>query len=78
MLLQAAETYAIALSQSYMIGDRWRDVEAGRRAGCQTVFIDYDYSEPRPEPAANYTCLNLPSAVVWIINQNMKGATHAS
>ena len=78
MLLEAAGLHAIALSQSYIIGDRWRDVEAGRRAGCQTVFIDYGYSEPRPEPPANYTCLNLPSAVAWILNQTMNGATHAS
>jgi D-glycero-D-manno-heptose 1,7-bisphosphate phosphatase len=78
MLLQACESHTIALSQSYMIGDRWSDVEAGRRANCQTVFIDYGYSEPRPEPPANYTCLNLPSAVVWIINQAMRGDTHAS
>ena len=78
MLLQASESHAIALSQSYMIGDRWSDVEAGQRAGCQTVFIDYGYSEPRPEPPANYTCLNLLSAVVWILNQTIKGATNAT
>ena len=28
------------LGRSVMVGDRWRDVEAGRRAGCRTVFID--------------------------------------
>lgn len=78
MLLQASETHAIALSQSYMIGDRWRDVEAGQRAGCQTVFIDYGYSEPRPEPPANYTCLNLLSAAAWILNQTIKGDTNAT
>ena len=35
--------------QSYMIGDRWRDVEAGINAGCKTIFIDYGYSERQPE-----------------------------
>ena len=40
LLLEAAETYAIDLPASFMVGDRWRDVEAGRRAGCRTVFID--------------------------------------
>ena len=50
MLLKAAEKHHIALSESWMIGDRWRDVDAGRAAGCRTVFIDYDYpAEPRPE-----------------------------
>ena len=31
---------AIDLAGSFMVGDRWRDVEAGRRAGCRTVFLD--------------------------------------
>jgi D-glycero-D-manno-heptose 1,7-bisphosphate phosphatase len=34
-----------------MVGDRWRDVEAGHRAGCRTVFIDYGYEEDRPANA---------------------------
>ena len=46
MLLQAAEDWQIDLSASFMVGDRWRDIEAGRRAGCVTVFIDYEYAEP--------------------------------
>ena len=78
MLLEAADSHAIALSQSYMIGDRWRDVEAGRRAGCQTIFIDYDYSEPSPQPPADYTCFHLQDAVTWILARNMKGAADAS
>ena len=32
-----------------MVGDRWRDIEAGRRAGCRTVFVDAGYAERRPE-----------------------------
>ena len=45
----------IDLPASFMVGDRWRDVEAGRRAGCRTVFIDLGYAERRPEPPAEYT-----------------------
>ena len=40
MLLQAAEEHQIDLQQSWMIGDILNDVEAGKRAGCQTVLID--------------------------------------
>lgn len=47
-LLQAAQEYQINLSASYMIGDRWRDVEAGENAGCKTIFIDYGYTEKQP------------------------------
>ncbi len=48
-LLAAALEHDIELKRSYMIGDRWRDIEAGQRAGCKTVFIDYGYSEKQPE-----------------------------
>jgi len=50
LLLQAAREWDIDLAASYFIGDRWRDIEAGQRAGCRAVFIDYNYRERRPEP----------------------------
>lgn len=48
MLLQAASELGIDLAQSYLIGDRWRDVAAAQAAGCQAYFIDWGYSEKRP------------------------------
>ncbi len=48
LLLRAAAELAIDLPASFMIGDRWRDIEAGRSAGCCTFFVDYDYRETRP------------------------------
>lgn len=45
MLLAAARKWTIDLASSYMVGDRWRDIEAGKRAGCRTFFIDYAYDE---------------------------------
>jgi D-glycero-D-manno-heptose 1,7-bisphosphate phosphatase len=49
LLLEAAREHGISLAQSWMVGDRWRDVEAGKAAGCRTVFIDHGYTnEPRP------------------------------
>jgi len=48
MLVDAAERWGIDLTASVMVGDRWRDVEAGRRAGTRTVFVDHGYDEPRP------------------------------
>ena len=49
MILDAAGKHYIDLSRSYMIGDRWRDVGAGKAAGCVTIFIDCGYDEPSPE-----------------------------
>jgi D-glycero-D-manno-heptose 1,7-bisphosphate phosphatase len=45
LLLEAAEAFGIDLPSSFMVGDRWRDIEAGRRAGCRTVWIDAGYLE---------------------------------
>ena len=50
MLLHAAEHLGIDLARSWMVGDRWRDVDCGWAAGCRTVFIDYGYAEPLRQP----------------------------
>lgn len=49
MLLDAAGRLGLDLEHSFMVGDRWRDIEAGRRAGCTTVFVDRGYTERNPE-----------------------------
>jgi len=48
-LFDAAQIYNIDLSKSFMIGDRWRDIEAGAAAGCKTFFINYGYQEKQPD-----------------------------
>lgn len=45
MLLDAAATLGLDLGRSWMIGDRWRDIDCGRRAGVRTIFIDHGYAE---------------------------------
>ena len=45
MLLRAAKELGIDLAQSWMVGDRWRDIDCGHAAGCRTVFIDRGYAE---------------------------------
>ena len=45
MLLEAAGEWHLDLKNSFMIGDRWRDIEAGRAAGCKTVWIEAHYEE---------------------------------
>ena len=44
-ILAVAKEFDIDLSQSYFIGDRWKDISAGFAAGCKTIFIDYKYDE---------------------------------
>ncbi len=69
LLLRAAERYGIDMPRSFMIGDRWRDVDAGASAGCATVWIDYDYRErlPAAEPSAKVDSIR--AAADWILRQ---------
>ncbi len=46
MLLRAAGELDLDLAQSWMVGDRWRDIDCGHAAGCRTIFIDRGYTEP--------------------------------
>src|SRR5689334_4500192 len=68
MLNSAARDNRLSLSASFMVGDRWRDVEAGRRAGCTTIFVDRNYAEPRPEGAA-VVVRSLGEATDWILSR---------
>ncbi len=49
MLLDAARDWDVALADSVMVGDRWRDIEAGKAAGCRTILIGVGYDERKPE-----------------------------
>jgi D-glycero-D-manno-heptose 1,7-bisphosphate phosphatase len=66
LITDAARDWGISLARSVVVGDRWRDVESGRRAGCRTVFIDHGYAERRPE-APDLVAGSLSQAVPWIL-----------
>jgi D-glycero-D-manno-heptose 1,7-bisphosphate phosphatase len=74
MLLEAARKHNIDLANSFMIGDRWRDIEAGYNAGCKTILIDYGYSERPPDHAPDLRVSSLREAADWIIRSTPKGA----
>jgi D-glycero-D-manno-heptose 1,7-bisphosphate phosphatase len=71
MLLAAAAKWNIDLSRSYMIGDRWRDTEAGEAAGCSTIFIDYGYDEKQPEHV-DYRAASVRDAAKIILEAKSK------
>ncbi|MFZ0197716.1 MAG: HAD-IIIA family hydrolase [Candidatus Sulfotelmatobacter sp.] len=74
MLLEAARKHNIDLSSSFMVGDRWRDIEAGYNAGCKTILIDYGYSERPPDRVPDLRVGSLREAADWIIGSTPKGA----
>lgn len=66
MVLDAALELDLDLSRSWMVGDRWRDVDCGKRAGLRTVFIDYGYSEAL-RTAPDFTVKSFAQAAAVIL-----------
>jgi D-glycero-D-manno-heptose 1,7-bisphosphate phosphatase len=67
LLLEAARDHDVALSSSVMVGDRWRDVEAGRRAGTKTIYVRAaDYNETLAE-GYDLAVPSLLAGVPWIL-----------
>jgi D-glycero-D-manno-heptose 1,7-bisphosphate phosphatase len=71
MLLRAARELGIELSQSWMVGDRWRDIDCGHAAGCRTVFIDNNYTEELKQPP-DFRAKNLLEAADIILRITAK------
>jgi len=68
LLLQASRQFGIDPARSYMVGDRWRDIDAGASIGCRTVWIDYHYHERGPSATPDARVSSLREAVEWILN----------
>ena len=66
MLLHAARELNIDLAQSWMVGDRWRDVDCGHAAGCKTIFIDRGYAEELKQKP-DFSARNLAKAADIIV-----------
>ena len=49
LLLQARKKWNVDFKKSFIIGDRWRDIHAGKKVGCKTIFLDYKYKDIKPK-----------------------------
>jgi D-glycero-D-manno-heptose 1,7-bisphosphate phosphatase len=67
MILEASQTHEIDLERSYMVGDRWSDIAAGRDARCKTVWIERGYEEKEPQDADAHV-FTLTAACNWILD----------
>ena len=75
LLLEVARKHGIDISRSFMVGDRWRDVEAGHNAGCKTILIDSGYRERPPQTPPDMRVKSLQEAADWILNCTFQGAS---
>ena len=77
-MLAAARQYGIDLPKSFVVGDRWRDIDAAHAAGCSALLVDYGYDERKPaaEPAGRIRSLR--EAADWILMQERRNAKDAN
>ena len=77
MLLDAARAWRLELAQSVMVGDRWRDIEAGKAAGCKTILVQGGYDERQAEsPDAIVSSLAQASELIlstWVLRPTNAG-----
>jgi D-glycero-D-manno-heptose 1,7-bisphosphate phosphatase len=74
MIHQAARDLGIDVAGSFVVGDRWLDVEMGRAAGTHTVLVRTGYGQneerrPGEQVAADYVADNLMDAASWILRR---------
>jgi D-glycero-D-manno-heptose 1,7-bisphosphate phosphatase len=72
MLTRAAADLDLALDRSFVVGDRWHDLEAGQRVGARTLLVRTGYGKteeaaPRPELHPSAVVENVMEAVSWIL-----------
>lgn len=68
MLLDAAVVLGLDLKRSWMIGDRWRDIDCGRRAGVRSVLIDLGYREQLKQ-APDFVVKSIADAAAIVVAQ---------
>lgn len=69
LLTKAAEEFDIDLPMSFMIGDRWKDIQAGHRAGCRSIFVDWGHGEEWKGELPDKQVKTMEEAASWILER---------
>jgi D-glycero-D-manno-heptose 1,7-bisphosphate phosphatase len=67
LIHRAARHHQVDLRRSFMVGDRWRDIEAGQQAGCRTVLVVNDTYREKRAVGADIEVRDLLEAAAWIM-----------
>lgn len=70
LITAAASELQLECAASYMVGDSWRDVEAGRRAGCRTIFVDQGHAAGAPPASYDFRVRSLAEAAQIILRRD--------
>lgn len=73
MLLEAGKEWSLNMGKSFMVGDRWIDIRAGRAARCKTILVGDGYAEgpiEKPDAVVN----SLFEASVLILSKEIPGS----
>jgi D-glycero-D-manno-heptose 1,7-bisphosphate phosphatase len=73
LLAALARRWDVALERSFMVGDTWRDMDAGRTAGCRTVLLRTSYNG---DAHGDAVAGSLGAAADWILEANGSGKAH--
>ena len=71
MIVKASNESKIYLKESYVVGDRKKDIDAGLKAGCKTIFVNRNYDEKKPTKQEK-TVKSLHAAVKYILKERIK------
>lgn len=79
MILEAARKHNIDLKESWVIGDSERDIEAGRRAGCNTILLQGQEKEQIKlrSKLPDHIAADLLEAAKWIVEQDRNDISRA-
>lgn len=69
LLFAAERQLGVNLRESFLIGDRWRDIDCARAAGCRPVWIDYGYRERGPAQPPDARVASLSEAIAWVVQE---------
>jgi D-glycero-D-manno-heptose 1,7-bisphosphate phosphatase len=70
LIFDGATTLNIDMPESFLVGDRYRDIEAGKAAGLRSVLLDFGYPERAPRCPPDFRAKTLMEAAEWILRQS--------